>query len=258
MKDILPALIEIGGDEVIEDYVLQIAIEGELSKKSITISHKDIDTERLLFQTKFDHLPESTINKLLLDKGYGPVRERQLLWRNAALRKLIASEVDVTSNAIRRMYEIIHGTSYPARIIVTTTQKEAGNIYTQLVEGKPFSNLAIQYSIDSSASRGGLVDPIPIADPIWPAPLRELLPEILVGEYSKPIFIGDRWIIVQVTKPPINSGTTFEEVESEMRQLALLTQERFLMEALAESLQTKYKVKFFNKKLEQVSSANID
>ncbi len=258
LQEILPALIEIGGNEVMNDFILQIAIESELSKKSITISHKEIDTERRLFQTRFDHLPKTSIDKVLLEKGYGPVRERQLLWRNAALRKLVASDVDVTSNSIRRMYEIIHGTSFPVRIIVTTTQKEAGDIFALLSEGKLFPDLAIQFSIDSSASRGGLVDPIPIADPLWPAPLRESLPEIRVGEYSKPIFIGDRWIIVQVTKPPITSDTTFEEVKVEMQQLAQLAQERFLMEALAESLQKKYKVTFFNKELKQVSSTNVD
>ena len=258
MKDVLPALIEIGGKEVMDDCVLKIAIENELSKKAFEISNNDIHAERLLFQSMYNDLPKPSVNKILRERGIGPERERQLLWRNAALRKLVAHEVHITEDSVKRMYEIIHGAAIPTRIIVTTTHTEASEIFTQLQSGASFFELATKFSIDSSATRGGLVDPIPLADPLWPTSIREALPEIGIGEFSNPIFIGDRWIIVQVTGPTIISGISLEQAKSEMQQLTKLAQERFLMESLAESLQQRYSITFFNDALQRASSSDIN
>ncbi|MBC8201342.1 MAG: peptidylprolyl isomerase [Planctomycetes bacterium] len=258
MDDILPSLIEIAGNEVINDYVLRVALKRQLDAHSLHITSSDINAEEILFHLAYSDLSRESMEQILLQRGYGPVRKQNLLWRNAALRKLVASDVSVTEASIRRMYEIIHGVSYPARIIVTTTHKEANEVFNQLQEGVSFSDLATKFSIDPSASRGGLVDPIPVADPLWPEPIRAVLPTTKLGEYTNPIFIGDRWILVLVTGKSITSGTSFEEAKEQVKKLAKLAQERFLMEKLASELQAQQSITFFNDALEQVSSTNVD
>jgi parvulin-like peptidyl-prolyl isomerase len=258
MDDILPSLIEIAGNEVIEDYVLRIALERELNVQALKITSSDINAEEFLLHSVYADLPKESVEKILKQRGYGPERKQNLLWRNASLRKLVASDVQVTEASIRRMYEIIHGASYPARIIVTTTHEEANEIFNQLQKGVSFIDLATNFSIDSSASRGGLVEPIPIADPLWPEPIRTALATTPVGEFTTPIFIGDRWILVLVTGTSVTSDIPLKEVRGQMKQLAKLAQERFLMEELADKLQTRQSVTFFNDALEQVSSANVD
>jgi hypothetical protein len=258
MKDILPALIEIGGKEALDDYMLNMAIEEELRNNSIVITPIEIRAERIQFLTMYNDISTPNFKKILYEKGYGPNRERQLLWRNAALRKLVAQDVKVTENSVKRMYEIIHGTSYPARVIVTTTHKEATDIFAKLNRGASFTKLAVELSIDPSASRGGIVDSIPIADPIWPAPIREALPKLNVGEFSSPIFIGDRWIIVQVTSAPVPSTVSFEQVKDEMQTLARLAQERFLMEEIAASLTKQQSITYFNSAFEHASRSYVD
>ena len=63
--------------------------------------------------------------------------------------------------------------SYPTRIIVVSTLEEANKVISRIQLGESFSDVAIDISIDSSASRGGQVESISTADPIWPAPIRE-------------------------------------------------------------------------------------
>ena len=258
IEDLLPSFIEIAGNEVIEEYVLSIALERELSALAMEVSSSDINAEELLIRSVYADRSTNSVEKILQQRGYGPVRKQKLLWRNAALRKLVASDVHVTEASIRRMYEIIHGDAYPSRIIVTTTHKEASEIFNKLQAGDSFIDLATNFSIDPSASRGGLVEPIPIADPVWPEPVRAALPATAIGEYTNPIFIGDRWILVLVTGTNVTSDIPLEEVKPQMKQLATLAQERFLMEELAGKLQTKVSITFFDDALEQVSSANVD
>lgn len=255
---ILPALIEIGGKEALEDHVLTLALEDELKNKNLSVSPTDIETEEILFKTMYSKLPKDKVQLVLRDKGLGPKRQRQLFWRNAALRKLVFDDVHLTDDATRRMFSIVHGVTYPTRIIVTSTQKEAGVVIEHLNSGAPFIDLAVQHSIDSSSSRGGLVEPIPISDPLWPEPIRAALPNISEGEFSNPIFIGDRWIIIKVIGEPVTSGVTFEEAKSEMEKLAKLAQERFLMEELATTLSDKYSLTYFNYEFKPLSSSDVN
>jgi hypothetical protein len=77
-----------------------------------------------------------------------------------------------------------------------------------------------------------------------------------VGSVSDPIFIGDRWVILQVTDEPIVSNAEFKTVEPEMKRLATFAQERFLMERLTQSLLSKNKVKIIDSDLKQSLRSN--
>ena len=144
------------------------------------------------------------------------------------------------------MFSIVHGPKYPTSIIVVSTLEEANSVVTKINLGATFSDVAIDVSIDSSASRGGHVNSISTADPTWPAPIREAISTIKVNTISSPIFIGDRWVVLKVSDAPTSSPTTFKDVESEMKKLAKLSHERFLMENLAKSLVNNSNVKIID------------
>jgi parvulin-like peptidyl-prolyl isomerase len=154
------------------------------------------------------------------------------------------------------MFAIVHGPRYPVRIIVVTTRTEAGHVFETLQNGDSFSEVAIQQSIDSSSVTGGRVSAISCADPSWPAPIRESISTLGVGEISPPIFIGDRWAIINVTDEPSTPSVQFRDVENKMRELATRTQERFLMENLAQRLIKNSTMKIFDKDLQKISSPN--
>ncbi len=253
-EDLWPALIEIGGQEVLDDYILKTAITQALKNQGLIILPKDIQAEEQFLSTLTPHQSEDAFNTMLRKKGYGNFRKSQLLWRNAALRKLIQDRVDITTQAVQRMFSIVHGPEYPTRLIVVSTLEEANKTKSKLKSGVSFSDVAIEHSIDSSASRGGRVNPISTSDPAWPAPIREALPTIEVNTVSNPIFIGDRWVLLKVTNEPTTSNVTFEEAEPEMRRLATFAQERFLMESLAISFVQNSSVDIIDVDLKQSGS----
>ncbi len=255
-EDLWVALIELGGKEALDDFALNISLESELQSRGLEIYPKDIQEEENLFFALDSNLNTDMLTNMLQKKGIGNIRKKQLLWRNAALRKLIKDQVIITDDAVLRMFSIVHGAAYPSRIIVISTLDEANKIVKQLKSGIPFSDVAIEESIDSSAIAGGRVNPISIADPIWPSPIREVISTIDIHSISDPIFIGDRWVILQVTDIPIVSNTTFNDAEFEMRQLATLAQERFLMESLAQSLSEKNTIKIIDADLKRLLGSN--
>jgi foldase protein PrsA len=251
-NDLWPALVEIAGEEVIEDAVNHLLLTEELKRKSIAITQKNIENERELLWGAAPSVDQDVFDDMLKEIGLGSFRQQQLLWRNAALRTLIASDVHVTLEAIKRMYEIVYGPSFPAKIIVCSTLDETTNNYEKLIAGETFSTVAIEHSIDPSAQQGGVVTPISPADPIWPAPIREALTTLKIDDFSDPIFIGDRWVIVLRTGEATSYSFTFEEVKDEVTKLATLAQERFLMKAKLEELREQEIPNYFDKDIERV------
>lgn len=257
-EDLWPALIELGGQEVLEDYVLTLALTDALRNHGLEVLQIDIETEERVFSTITSEIDIGVLNQLLEDKGIGDVRKSQLIWRNAALRKLVKHQVSINDDAVQRMFSIIHGPTYPTRIIVVSTLDEANTVISTIQGGEAFSDIAIEKSIDASASRGGRVNPISTSDPVWPSPIREQISILQVNTISNPVLIGDRWVIIQVTDSPTTSDVEFGEVEPEMRRLATYAQERFLMETLARSLLSKSTIKFIDVDLRRTSRTNTN
>ena len=257
-EDLWPALIELGGQEVLEDYILKISLIAALKNEGIKILPKDIQIEEQNLSTISSHLNENEIDNILKAKGFGSFRKSQLLWRNAALRKLVHNQVDITSQAVQRMFSIVHGPAYPTRLIVISTLEEANNVISELKLGTSFADLAVEKSIDSSADRGGKVNPISTSDPTWPSPIREAISTLELNTISDPIFIGDRWVILKVTDEPITSNVELNDVENEMRRLAIFAQERFLMENLAQSFIQSSAVDIIDLDLQRTSRSNHD
>jgi parvulin-like peptidyl-prolyl isomerase len=244
--DLWSSLIELGGKTAMDEHVLNIAIDHALKEQGLTITKQEIDNEKMLFATSLRSNQLGELDKVFEMRGYGMHRKSELLFRNAALRKLISSDVRVTESAKRRMFSIIYGVSYPARIIVVPSLDLATEITTKLDGGESFQTTAIEFSIDSSGDRGGSVNPINTADPVWPSAIRDVLPTLRMGEISTPILVDDRWVIVQITGAPIISDVAYEDVEPEILRLSKLAQERFLMEQLSSSLIEKQSLTIFD------------
>ena len=256
--DLWSPLVEIGGKTAMYDLILSVAIESELLERGLEITSQDIASERSLLATTVPQVQQGVFDDILETRGFGPHRRSQLLFRNAALRKLISFDVKVSDDATRRMFSIIHGVSYPASVIVVPTLEQATEIKSKLLAGESFSTIAIDSSIDSSASRGGTVDPISVADPVWPSAIRDVVPNLVQGEISNPILIDNKWVVVTVTGTPINSAVEFKDVEPEMRRLAKLAQERFLMSQLATSLVEQHAPTLFDDDLKRVLRSLAD
>jgi foldase protein PrsA len=255
--DLWPALIELAGEEAVQDAINSLLIEEELKRRAMSISKNEMEEEWSLLWRANPTVSEEAMQKQLRERGIGVQRERQILWRNTALRKLIAGAVSITDERNRRMFEILHGPSYPTKIIVSSSLAKSNAALEKLQEGVSFSDVARNVSIGPQANQGGDAGYISLADPFWPEPIRKTITTLEIGTYSNPIFIGDRWVIVLVSDKPTTCDISFNEVEEEMKKLSALAQEQYLMQNKLEELQRKSTPTYFDKDLLRTLGSDV-
>ena len=240
-QDMWPQLIEASGSEILQEIFLGHAIEDAVVIAGLPqVTDEDIDREKsLLLRTLLEDDPRN-LESILAERGFGENRLRELCRRTAGLRKLVQPKIVVTDNSINRMFALIHGPKYPAKIIVTSTLEEASIAKQRIIDGESFSVVAATISIDQSATQGGFINPISLADPLWPTAVREVIGSMTIGECSAPILIKDRWMIVTITGSPAPASVNLSEVRQEMRTLSKLAMEQLEMERLSESLLSRF------------------
>lgn len=258
-----PHLLEAAGRIALEEVALDRLLAKAIDRRNETISEGDIEAERrALLRTlrnEAEENPDESASQLLhqlwRSRGMGPTRRQAALERNAKLRRLVKDDVNIEDDDVRTAYEIRHGTRYRVRLILAPTEREATSLRRRLVEaeGDPvarFAELAVRHSQDTSASRGGMIDPISPADASYPTAVRRVLPDLREGRPG-PILATDAGYAILLLEEVIEpDGTTFEEVEPELRQLLRRRAERQAMDRLARELLEEARLTIFDRSLE--------
>jgi hypothetical protein len=110
--DLRPSLVELGGATVVGDAILGRAIERELAARSLPLAPGAIDAERELLQASLDPDPNRSfrlLEEIRRRQGLGPVRFAAFLRRNAGLRALAQSELEITDEALAAQHDVLHG-----------------------------------------------------------------------------------------------------------------------------------------------------
>ena len=238
-RDMWRQLVEAKGRVIFREISLGLAIQDELDRRGMEqVTFEEIEIEKGLMLRTLQGNNQKNIDQVLLDRGFGELRLEALCQRTAGLRKLIRSNVEVTQSSTQRMFALIHGKKYPAKIIVTSTLEEVSEALNKINSGELFSTVAATMSIDTSAVRGGEVSPISSADPLWPSSVREVIQKLSVGECSTPILINERWLIITLTGQPIEESASFVQVMHEMQNLSRLAMEQLEIDRLSKVLLT--------------------
>ena len=241
--DLTPTLFELAGREALRERVLDQALRAELERASTSVSTADIERERALFEERMTRPGEDRATNLVADEIYrsrslGPERRRAMFWRNAALRKLATDEVPVTSADIDAAMELAYGPKVIARVIVTETERDAGTVLN-LLGPRPsvsdFARLAEQRSIDPTASRGGQLMPMHLADANYPLAVREALGRMSPGSLSPIIPLANGSAIVMLEGRQAASTPPTGAAERLERELTVQNK-RAAMDALARRL----------------------
>jgi len=235
------SMTEAAGAQALREIILDRALGELLIGAGLSISDDDLAAERRLFITSLNTDPNVALR--LLDElrnrqGLGPKRFEKLLRHNAALRKLVAPRVQISEDHVLRMYTLVHGPKRQARLIVTSTLDEMEQTLKWLEDGASFSDLAVNMSTDSSAARGGLLEPMSRADESYPAAVRDALWTLSPNEVSAPIMIDTGYALLRMENETRGSDVPLETARAEMERLVRINQERVLMDQLARSLLT--------------------
>lgn len=229
-------LFELSGAEVLRELRLEAGIAGALADSGIEIDDEAVQTEEAMLLERFSEDEDEArmiLDTLRRQEGLGPERYRALLWRNAALRRLVQDDIELNVAMLKRLHRLEHGPRQVIRLIVVPTLLEAEELHQKIAGGADFTQLASTRSIDPSRDRGGLLDPISLEDPSWPASLRESIDGLEPGTLSKVIFLEDRFALAWIQKSIPADDVDFETSRPELEAIARMSQERMKMAELA-------------------------
>jgi foldase protein PrsA len=248
--ELQPLLNEAAGADVLAEVILDRMLARELHDAGILITAEDVDAERALFYETLSDDPDVAARlarQVRARQGLGPTRLDRLLKRNAALRALVRDRVEINDEAVRGMYDIVHGPKRQARLIIAPTLNDAQAAINRVNAGELFADVAVDVSTDTSAARGGLLEPISRADASYPQAMREALWALAPGEVSRPVFLSDSYAVLSLIRVVDGDGADPFAVRPDLERLVRLNQERILMDNLARRLLTEASVTIIDK-----------
>lgn len=247
-EDLRPALTEAAGGLVLQEQVLDLMLAAEARRRGIVIGPAEVSREREFLMAAIVRESRATpgdAERLLASvqrtRGLGEARFARLLERNAHLRALVADEVEVLQAEVDREYLIRHGPRFRVRVIMTATQREAAEIRSALAHGDGgltirFAEAAARASIDPSAERGGIVDPISPSDPSYPASIRQAVETLQPGTMSDVLAVDRGFAILLLEERIAGDGVELPDVQDALREELQRRAERLAMDDLARRL----------------------
>jgi parvulin-like peptidyl-prolyl isomerase len=249
-----PILSEAAGAQALQEVILDRRLVELTADAGIVITEANEAAEqKLLLETLSDD-PNTAVRLLdeLRDRqNLGPHRYRQLLKRNAMLRALVCDRVQLTESAVAQMYDTLHGPRRQVRLITVGDLAAAQAAASRLVSGAFFGDVAVEVSTDSSAARGGLLEPVSRSDPSYPAALRDAIWSLTdIGQLSNPTLLGDGYAIVQLVREVDGDDVPLNDVREKLERLVRMNQERLLMDQLARTILADAAVTIFDESLD--------
>ncbi|MCE2881467.1 MAG: peptidylprolyl isomerase [Planctomycetaceae bacterium] len=243
-------LVEMSGTTALQDATVDLRLRKRLEAAGISLDGAAVAREReyLLDALAADQSRAlELLGEIRTRQGLGDTRFAALLWRNAALRALVAREVKVDDAGLAATFDTLHGPKRRARIAVLGSLVDAERFRADLDAGASFAELAAERSLDDSAARGGLIGPLARRDPSYPDAVRNAVFAAEIGTASAPVLDGPRFFIVQATSETPADGVSFEAARARCEEILRRSRERLLMDALARELARRDGVTVFDR-----------
>ncbi len=184
--ELQPVLAELAGDQAVQEIVLNRVLDREARERGLDITNADLAAERARLADIAQSEGVGGLDAFLRARGLGPARLESLLRRNAVLRKLVDAP-EPTPAQIEQDLAIRFGGSVRARLIITTTERDAAEARQRVLASPAgpaagMAEAATEWSIDPSAALGGLIPDARPADPRWAESIAEQLRTLPPGE----------------------------------------------------------------------------
>lgn len=236
-------MAEAVGAALLEEVAMDRLISREMQVRGMAFDENSIEREQDLLVSTLTLAggleagqQGDLVEQLRRSRGLGPHRYAALLRRNAMLRQMVRSEVEVSRVDIEQAYEIRYGQRFQTRLILTRTEREAADAAARIRNGDRFADVAATLSIDSSASRGGLIGAISPADPSFPLALRKAISSATAGATSPVTALEQGYAIVVVEQIVPPTGDQLDAVAGTLEREVRLVRERAAMDRLASQL----------------------
>jgi len=180
-----------------------------------------------------------------LDKDAEVLAVTEEAKRTAMVNKYLRGQVkpsQITEEQAKAHYDQMKGAmgakDYKLRVIMLPNDQRAKEVHGQIVKGKDFAEMARQWSLAPSSSRGGELEWVNLKTPVkegqtqgLPFQLAQAVEKMQKGKVSDPIAVGERWWIVRLDDVRNASIMPFEQAKTNiMRGLQQREVERITTE----------------------------
>jgi parvulin-like peptidyl-prolyl isomerase len=176
--------------------------------------------------------------KQKLDKDPKVVAAVEEAKRNAMVQRYLQTQVQlkqVTEEDVKAQYEKVKASvgtkELQLRAIMLNSEQRAKEVREQAVKGKDFAELARQWSLAPSATRGGDLGWVSFKSPAkegetqgLPLPLAQAVEKLQKGKVSEPVAVQNTWWIVKLEDTRPTKVPTFDEAKPQIYRM-LQTQE---------------------------------
>jgi peptidyl-prolyl cis-trans isomerase C len=218
----------------IKQSTLQFAIQGAISQGNPDSPQmRDALAKQLIARELF--VQEAT--KQGLDKDPEVLAVAEEAKRNAMIQRYLRAKIQlkpITDDDVKAHYEKVKATfgpkDYKMRVILLPNDQRAKDLRAQLVKGADFADLARQWSLAPSATRGGEVEWVSFKTPVkegetngLPLAIAQALEKLQKGTVSNPIEVQGKWWLVKLDDVRPTKVPTFDETKQSIRNM--LTQQ---------------------------------
>jgi hypothetical protein len=253
--ELRPTLGDAAGAEALREVILDVRLEEAMTLAGITLTDDDIAKERRRLLEELSEDPATSLRLLdeLRDRQrLGQQRFEELVRRSAELRALVRDEVVIEPDTVSRAHAMRHGPRRQVRLLTVPDLATASASTDRVSSGDFFGDVAVEISTDTSAPRGGLLQPMSAVDPSYPAALRQAVFALAAeGEVSDPILLPSGYAVVELVRIVPGDGVTLAEARIDLERRVRLAEERRLMDQLARRLLTSTTVTIFDEQLNE-------
>jgi len=218
----------------IKQSTLQFAVQGAISQGNTDSPQlRDALAKQLIARELF--VQEAT--KQGLDKDPEVLAITEEAKRNAMIQRYLRVKIQlkpITDDDVKAHYEKVKATlgpkEYKMRVILLPNDQRAKELRAQLTKGADFAELAHQWSLAPSATRGGEVEWVSFRTPPkegetngLPLAIAQALEKMQKGAISNPLEVQGKWWLVKLDDSRPTKVPSFDETKQSIRNM--LTQQ---------------------------------
>lgn len=217
------------GTDVLESIINKMLVFDECQRNGIVITEKDVNDDIVKSAKAFGMSGERYVKLICSRRNITEDRlKNEIVWTELALRRLAASQIQVTPDELNKRMEFEYGAKVQVREITVNTREKAEQL-VQAAKADPasFERLAKDHSVNpNSAAMGGLLPPIRKNSdlPVFEQVAFSLQP----GQVSDVFQVEDKFLILKCLR-------IFPQVELNNEQVTL-THERLVEEITNDKL----------------------
>jgi parvulin-like peptidyl-prolyl isomerase len=186
------------GEEVLESMVNRQLISEACAEKGVTVTDADVSTEIDKVAGRFGLSRDRWLSLLREERGFGEEQyRREVLWPMMALRKLVATEIEVTDADLKKAFESEFGSKVRARLIAVDTPQKADQARKEaLADPNSFGEVSKKYTVEPGvASAYGVIPPI--RKHLGDANLEQVAFALKPGQISEVVHVANMYYILK-------------------------------------------------------------